>query len=137
MRRGLEGDPGGRASDAPSHHIRGHRAPERQRAPERRGSAERRRAQTPGTGPRPHDGTETAQKTCGGRISGPAPIAAGRSFRPTGHDVVGGPFDLPLPLGEPFEGEGYYVTEVRHRFDLTTGLRTEFAAQRATLNEVA
>lgn len=50
--------------------------------------------------------------------------------------VVGSRLTLRL-VGEPFEGEGYYVTEVRHRFDLTTGLRTEFAAQRATLNEVA
>jgi hypothetical protein len=40
-------------------------------------------------------------------------------------------------VGEPFEGEGYYVTSVRHRFDLRTGLRTEFTAQRATLNEVS
>jgi len=50
--------------------------------------------------------------------------------------VVGSRLTLRL-IGEPFEGDGYYVTELRHRFDLVTGLRTEFTAQRATLNEVA
>ncbi|NPC44586.1 phage late control D family protein [Nocardioides sp. zg-1230] len=50
--------------------------------------------------------------------------------------VVGSRLTLRL-VGEPFEGEGYYVTSIRHRFDLRTGLRTEFTAQRATLNEVS
>jgi phage protein D len=50
--------------------------------------------------------------------------------------VVGSRLTLRL-VGEPFEGGGYYVTTVRHRFDLVSGLRTEFTAQRATLNEAA
>lgn len=50
--------------------------------------------------------------------------------------VVGSRLRLAL-VGEPFEGDGYYVTSFRHRFDLVSGLRTEFTAQRATLNEVA
>lgn len=40
-------------------------------------------------------------------------------------------------VGPPFEGDGYYVTRLRHTFDLTTGLRTRFEAERATVNEVA
>ncbi|WP_433157885.1 phage late control D family protein [Kribbella sp. CA-247076] len=50
--------------------------------------------------------------------------------------VVGSRLALRL-VGEPFEGEGYYVTSICHRFDLIKGLRTEFTAQRATLNQVA
>jgi phage protein D len=50
--------------------------------------------------------------------------------------VVGSRLTLRM-VGEPFEGEGYYVTSFRHRFDLGRGLRTEFTAQRATLNAVA
>jgi hypothetical protein len=40
-------------------------------------------------------------------------------------------------VGEPFEGAGYYVTSIRHTYDLTHGLRTCFTAERATLNEVS
>ena len=40
-------------------------------------------------------------------------------------------------VGAPFEGDGYYVTRVRHTFDLIRGLRTRFEAERPTLNEVA
>jgi phage protein D len=40
-------------------------------------------------------------------------------------------------VGEPFEGAGYYVTSLRHTYDLTHGLRTCFTAERATLNEVS
>ncbi|MGR6320732.1 contractile injection system protein, VgrG/Pvc8 family [Micromonospora soli] len=39
--------------------------------------------------------------------------------------------------GAPFDGSGYYVTRVRHTFDLRRGFRTCFDAERATLNEVA
>jgi phage protein D len=38
-------------------------------------------------------------------------------------------------VGPPFEGNGYYVTHVRHTYDLIRGLRTRFEAERATLNE--
>jgi phage protein D len=38
-------------------------------------------------------------------------------------------------VGAPFEGPGYYVTRVRHRYDLGTGFRSTFEAERATLNE--
>ncbi len=39
-------------------------------------------------------------------------------------------------VGAPFEGDGYYVTSVRHTYDLSNGLQTQFCAERATLNEV-
>jgi phage protein D len=40
-------------------------------------------------------------------------------------------------VGRPFEGEGYYVTRMRHTYDLDprTGYRTCFEAERATVNE--
>jgi phage protein D len=34
-------------------------------------------------------------------------------------------------VGAPFEGDGYYVTRARHRFDLHDGYRTTFEAERA------
>ncbi len=40
-------------------------------------------------------------------------------------------------VGAAFEGDGYYVTRVRHTFDLTRGLRTWFEAERATVNAAA
>ncbi len=40
-------------------------------------------------------------------------------------------------VGAPFEGEGYYVTRVRHTYDNVHGLRTAFEAERPTLNEVS
>jgi phage protein D len=48
--------------------------------------------------------------------------------------IVGSTLDLQL-VGAPFEGAGYYVTRVRHIFDLDHGLRTRFEAERPTLNE--
>ncbi len=36
-------------------------------------------------------------------------------------------------VGGPFEGDGYYVTEVCHGYDLTDGFRTRFAAERPTI----
>lgn len=50
--------------------------------------------------------------------------------------VVGSRLRLEL-VGAPFEGEGYYVTRVRHTFEHTRGLRTWFDAERATINGVA
>jgi phage protein D len=50
--------------------------------------------------------------------------------------VVGSRVTLEL-VGAPFEGAGYYITRVRHTFDLRHGFRTRFEAERATLNEVA
>lgn len=38
--------------------------------------------------------------------------------------------------GTPFNGEGYYVTQMRHTYDLQSGHRTHFNAERATI-EVA
>jgi uncharacterized protein len=49
--------------------------------------------------------------------------------------VVGSRLTLDGVSG-PFEGDGYYVTHVRHTFDLKHGFRTRFEAERATLNEV-
>jgi phage protein D len=40
-------------------------------------------------------------------------------------------------IGEPFEGAGYYVTTVRHTFDLKRGTRTCFQAERANLNDAS
>jgi phage protein D len=37
-------------------------------------------------------------------------------------------------VGPSFEGGGYWVTEVRHTYDLQEGFRTRFAAERATVN---
>jgi uncharacterized protein len=50
--------------------------------------------------------------------------------------VVGSRLRLEL-VGEPFDGEGYYVTTVTHTFDHRRGFRTCFEAERASLNEVA
>lgn len=40
-------------------------------------------------------------------------------------------------VGAPFDGAGYYVTRVTHTFDLQRGLRTNFEAERATVNQAA
>lgn len=37
-------------------------------------------------------------------------------------------------VGAPFDGDGYYVTRVRHCYDLASGFRTHFEAERATIN---
>lgn len=39
--------------------------------------------------------------------------------------------------GQPFNGNGYYVTRVRHAYDLTNGYRTHFQAERATVEEAS
>ena len=39
--------------------------------------------------------------------------------------------------GRPFEGGGYYVTRVRHTYDLEDGFRTHFEAERPTIQEGA
>ncbi|MFL5383922.1 MAG: phage late control D family protein [Longimicrobiaceae bacterium] len=38
-------------------------------------------------------------------------------------------------VGGPFNGGGYYVTRVRHSYDRSSGFRTHFEAERATVNE--
>ncbi len=40
-------------------------------------------------------------------------------------------------VGGPFDGDGYYVTWVQHRYDLAHGFRTHFTAERATINTAA
>jgi phage protein D len=50
--------------------------------------------------------------------------------------VVGSRLTL-QQVGAPFEGDGYYVTRLRHTVDLVRGLRTWFAAERPTVNTVA
>ncbi|WP_295433079.1 phage late control D family protein [uncultured Thiodictyon sp.] len=40
-------------------------------------------------------------------------------------------------VGNPFEGGGYYVTQVCHTYDLTDGFRTRFAAERPTVGNAA
>jgi len=46
--------------------------------------------------------------------------------------IVGSKLSLER-VGPPFEGGGYYVTRVLHRYDLSTGFRSHFDAERATL----
>lgn len=48
-------------------------------------------------------------------------------------DMVVGSLLTLEQMGDPFNGEGYYVTRVRHTYDLTQGHRTQFEAQRATI----
>jgi phage protein D len=36
-------------------------------------------------------------------------------------------------MGEPFNGEDYYVTRICHTYDLNQGHRTQFEAQRSTV----
>jgi Bacteriophage probable baseplate hub protein len=50
--------------------------------------------------------------------------------------VVGSRLSL-SSVGDPFEGDGYYTTRVRHTFDHTAGLGTHFEADRATVNGAA
>ena len=50
--------------------------------------------------------------------------------------VVGSRLQLQR-VGPPFEGDGYYVTRVRHTYDLIRGLRTCFDAERSTVNKAA
>ena len=50
--------------------------------------------------------------------------------------VVGSRLTL-RDVGAPFEGDGYYVTRLRHTVDLVRGLRTWFEAERATVNGAA
>lgn len=38
-------------------------------------------------------------------------------------------------VGQPFSGDGYYVTRVCHTYDLHHGYRTRFEAERAVVNE--
>jgi phage protein D len=47
--------------------------------------------------------------------------------------VVGSRVRLEL-VGAPFDGDGYYVTHLRHTFDLVHGFQTRFEAERATMN---
>jgi phage protein D len=50
--------------------------------------------------------------------------------------VVGSRLRLSL-VGDPFEGDGYYTTRVRHTFDQVASSRTHFEADRATVNGAA
>lgn len=40
-------------------------------------------------------------------------------------------------VGKPFNGEGYYVTRLRHTYDLEHGHRTQFEAERATVSDAS
>jgi uncharacterized protein len=48
--------------------------------------------------------------------------------------IVGSTLNLDR-VGGPFNGDGYYVVQLTHTYDLTNGFRTHFEAQRATINE--
>jgi phage protein D len=62
--------------------------------------------------------------TVSGRTSGTADM------------VVGSQLTLES-VGTPFEGPGYYVTQVMHTYDRFSGFRTHFSAERATIQEGA
>src|SRR5262249_23215125 len=47
--------------------------------------------------------------------------------------IVGRPLTLNR-VGNPFNGDGYYATRVRHTYDLHQGHRTYFNAERPTVN---
>jgi phage protein D len=49
---------------------------------------------------------------------------------------VGSPLTLER-VGQPFAGDGYYTTRVRHTYDLHDGFRTRFEAERRVINEAA
>lgn len=49
-------------------------------------------------------------------------------------DLVVGSLVKLEQVGQPFEGEGYYVTQVQHIYTLANGHKTHFQAQRATIN---
>jgi uncharacterized protein len=50
--------------------------------------------------------------------------------------VVGSRLSLER-AGAPFDGSGYYVTQVCHTYDLSSGHRTHFQAERATVQEAS
>jgi phage protein D len=50
--------------------------------------------------------------------------------------VVGSRLDLQR-VSAPFSGDGYYVTRIRHTYDLESGHRTHFEAERPTLGGAA
>lgn len=62
-------------------------------------------------------------------------VTVAGTTRGTPDMVVGSRLTLSR-VGPPFEGDGYYVTQLRHSYDLVRGLRTRFEAERATVNEV-
>lgn len=59
-------------------------------------------------------------------------VTVGGTTRGTPDLMVGSRLRLER-VGPPFEGDGYYVTRVRHTYDLTDGHRTHFEAERATI----
>lgn len=63
-------------------------------------------------------------------------VSVSGTTRGTPDMVVGSKVRLEQ-VGRPFDGEGYYVTRLRHTYDLVDGLRTTFDAERATVNEGA
>jgi phage protein D len=48
--------------------------------------------------------------------------------------VVGSIVEL-QDVGQPFSGDGYYVTRFCHTYDHTSALKTRFTAERSTVNE--
>jgi phage protein D len=50
--------------------------------------------------------------------------------------VVGSRLNLDR-VGAPFSGDGYYAVRVCHTYDLASGHRTHFEAQRATINQAS
>lgn len=50
--------------------------------------------------------------------------------------IVGGQLKLER-MGSVFDGEGYYVTQVKHTYDLHNGHRTQFNAEKASVGDFA
>jgi phage protein D len=63
-------------------------------------------------------------------------VTVNGTTRGTPDMVVGSRLTL-SQVGPPFEGDGYYVTHVRHTYDQVRKLRTQFEAERSTVNEGA
>ena len=63
-------------------------------------------------------------------------VTASGTTHGTADMVVGSKLNLDQ-VGAPFSGDGYYVTRVSHTYDLSSGHRTHFEAERATINDAS
>lgn len=62
-------------------------------------------------------------------------VTVDATTRGTSELMVGSIVEL-HDVGQPFEGDGYYVTSLCHTYDLVAGFRTRFEGQRGTVNAV-
>jgi phage protein D len=76
------------------------------------------------------DATDWAKAEMLGRARGFVTIVG--TTRGSPDMVVGSRLEL-QQIGRPFSGGGYYVTSIRHTYDLRLGHRTHFQAERPTI----